>query len=315
MPGENSGNNSGLPSYTDIGTSTTPSSTPVPGTPEWYQSELGGNYNQPMLIGISTSQDTTGGQYGEHSGPGSHGYVMRGQGLETTTTNDYQKSQDIYKQYIALASKHPDAFMQLQGMLYDAGFYGSSSRASVHWGMVTDQTTSALKAAINAYLTAANATGQPMTWTEFLEKQAQQGQINQAEGGVGAAGGSGSGTGSQPPPLSISLEDPAALSNYLQRFAVEELGQAVDPKQIQDFVSKFHGEQTTAQTDQYNAAVNGQDSSIVTPNAQAEAERYAQSANPDEFVQHNIGGYANTLFNMFLGSNSSRPNISVNPTV
>lgn len=298
LPGSGTGSQatpstSGLPSYNDLPTQTTTTSY-TPGTTEWWQQELGSLYGQKVLVGISTKTnpgaDTPGGNAPSlpHHDTGE-------------TSNNFQTTEALYKQVMGLAIKSPQDFMAIQGLLYDAGYFGDSSRASVHWGQWTDQTGSALKQALGSYEGAAVATGTPVTWTEFLSNAAQRGRLNQAQGGVGGSGPSG-GAASQ-----AVLTDPAALKATLQQAAMQSLDRALSPDELDKFVTSFQSQQQAAQQSTAGTVTN--------PDASAQALQFVQNNNQDEFQQHNATAYGNSLLNLFLPAGSQLANFTPNASV
>jgi len=199
---------------------------------------------------------------------------------------------------MGLVAKSPQDYMSIQSLLYDAGFFGASPRASVHWGQWTTETGDALKRALTSYEGVSMAGEVPTTWTEFLSNAAQQGRVNQSQGGVGGAGTGGAAS-------QTVLTDPAALRQTVEQSAQAALGHGLSEDQLSAFVSHFQGLQTAAQT-----STGGQ---VTNPDASAEAMKFAQDSNPTEAAGHNAEGYVNSFLNLFLPSTSGRPNINQTP--
>lgn len=282
----------GLPSYGDLNPNAQTAGSPsVPGSTAWWQQQLGALYGQSVLIGIAPNGQPHGGKQADQN--------ENNGTLPAPTGNRTQTTQDLFKQIMALSTKSPQQFMQMQGLLYDSGAYGATPRTSVHWGQWTSDTASALKEALSNYEAVGPASGSPVTWTEYLQQAASQGRINQAQGGVG---GAGAGTASQ-----VSLTDPAQLTSIAQQAFQESLDRAATPDEISKFVSAFQSQQTAAQT--------STGASVTAPDATAQAEQFAQGADPAGFQQHNVQAYSNELLNMFLPSGSNVASFTPVPKV
>ncbi len=277
----------GLPSYKDLPTQAT-SSPIVPGTPEWYQDQLGGIYGAPIFIGITPGQILTGPQ-SEHGGGGK---------LQTESKSNYTNTERLYKSFLAMSHSNKNAYMQIQGQLYDAGFYGDSPRASVHWGLLDDSSRDAFKRALDNYVAASTGAEVPITWNEFLADQAKQGRINQSQGGVGGAG-----PGAAPP--QVQLTDPAQIAAYATRAAEDMLGRAATPEEINKFVSSFQSQQREAQLSTASSATQ--------PDLGAGAFAFIGQEDQGEASAHQARAYNNALLNKLLGPGASTlPN--TNPT-
>lgn len=294
LPGSGPGSqatptSSGLPSYNDLpvpGQTTSTSSTLPDGTTDWWN--LGALYDKPVLMG--TQSKVT--EY-DH---GPHGQLVPLHDTAPVT----KKTQDLMKQIMQMAGSGSPDYQSIQGLLYDAGFYGDAARKSVHWGMWNSQTADAVKAALNSYEQLSQGAGVPLTWSDFLKQQAASGRSNQAQGGVG---GGTTGTPSQ-----VQLTDPATLTGYAQQAAQAALGRNLSPDQVQAFVSSFQSQQQSAQSS--TAA------SVTAPDASAQAMQFVQHGNESEFGQHNVQAYSNALLNLFLGSaGTALPTVAPTPAV
>lgn len=287
-------NSTGLPSYGDIPAQGQSAGSPsTPGSVEWWQQQLGSLYGQQVLIGISLAKNNEGITPG---GAGHSGHLaMPEDQTSGTTENNYQTTQDLFKQMMALSTKDPTSFQQMQGLLYDSGAYGATPRASVHWGQWTSDTANALKEALTNYEAVGPGSGSPISWTEYLQQAAAQGRVNQSQGGVGGAGGTG--TASQ-----VQLSDPATLKATIQQAAMSSLDRALSPDELDKFVSNFQAQQASAQTSTAG--------SVTMPDASAQAQSTIEQNHPDEFRQHNVSAYSNALLNLFLPGGSQLANFT-----
>lgn len=298
QPGASRTNTTGLPDYNDIPTqSQTDAGSPTtPGSTEWWQAQLGDLYGQNVLIGIEPTHASHGNKNEGHGRLA----MPEAPGGGATTDNKYQTTQDLFKSVMALASKDPQQFMQVQGLLYDSGAYGGSPRTSIHWGQWTTDTAQALKEALRNYEAIGPASGSPITWSEYLQQAATQGRVNQGQGGVGGAGAGASGS-------QTVLTDPNALRATLQQAAMQSLDRALTPDELSKFVTSFQSQQGTAQ--QSTA------SEVTSPDASAQAQAFVEQEHPGEFQQHNATAYSNALLNLFLPGGSQLANFTPNASI
>ncbi len=293
LPQNTSG--TGLPTYKDL--TLAPTSSPVvPGSPEWYQSELPGIFGAPIFIGITPGPVVSGPQ-SEHGGGGP---------IHMEGASNYTNTERLYKAFLALSHANKNAYMMVQGQLYDAGMYGDSPRTSVHWGLLDDASRDAFKKALGNYVAASTGAGVPLTWDEFMVEQAKQGRINQSQGGVGG------GVGGAPATPVVQLQDPASLRQAAEQAAQASLGHGLSEDELSQFVSEFQTRQTNAQM-AAQTATGTSPVSVTQPDMIAEANAFGQQENPQGYANHQAQAYTNAFLNIFLSPGSQRGNIQPVP--
>lgn len=242
--------------------------------------------NEPIFVGTSTYQHPTYGRgdslpAGVH--PGSDGPVS--ENINTVTATK------LVQGYAGMSVTDPQSFAAVQALLYSSGAYGSSKPL---WGVWTDKDSAAFGSAVTSYLQVANA-GAPITFTEWLGKAATQGQKDgKTPGGTGVT-------------QHATLTDPASIREAAQSAAQQALGHALTDGQLNAFVASFQGQQKSAELS------TGQ--TVTAPDLSSDALQYAQQQDPQGYQSRQHDSYVNALLNMFLPSESARPNITPVPYI
>lgn len=213
---------------------------------------------------------------GEHSGGGGYTSVPVN-GPNVVTGNQYAA------QIAALSQSNPAAFQQWQSLLYAADFYSGKPRLGVFGAADIN----ALQAALTAYQQVNGQANASLGGSEPTSPQALQDWLQQRVAQVKATGGPGATTKQ---PLQVDYTDPTAISAALQAGAQSELGRNLSDKELQGFISQFHGLQATAQT----AAYNG-DSSFTPPDLSGQAEQYLIGQHGPEHDQKLAAGYLDSI--------------------
>lgn len=224
-------------------------------------------------------------------------------------TPAYGQTQDFMQHVVDLwaaqaeeRKKFPNrltTFEQLQRSLWQAGFYGQTPLDSVHVGQWTSQTQDALVGALGSYEQTTKGGKLPLTFSEFLNQNAQMGQ----DGGQSTSGSGGSST---KPPFQARLVDPAAIRQAAQTAALDALGQTLSGDQLEKFVTQFQAAQTSAEQTAYNGT-----GTVTEPDLTSQAQAFVQENNPGAYKQNQRSAYLGALVNLLGGT---RPQVGTTPT-
>lgn len=199
-----------------------------------------------------------------------------------------------------------DGYLNIQKMLYYAGYFGQTSYDKIHAGQWTPQTQNALVDALTAFDQAQKA-GVPLDFNSFLEQNAKgaaaAGGGFYGEDGAGGSGGGGGGRASGP-----TLADSETLRLTAQEAAQSALARNLTPDELTRFVDQFHQAQITA----FNTAAGGGSPTDADP--RAEAIRFVVGNHGKEYQQNQIQDYTNAFLNLFLPGESQRPDLNIDPT-
>ncbi|HYH52140.1 MAG TPA: hypothetical protein VEG38_21570 [Acidimicrobiia bacterium] len=203
-------------------------------------------------------------------------------GMPSDYTREFPTEKRISELERDFWSKDRDAeISELQRRLWAGGFYPpGADPTEIALG---DRDPYTEKAWQNALDRAAKfrAAGQNLTLDEVID----MGANIRKEGGINGEGGPG-GTGRAP--LVTELANPEDLKYYAQKTAVNTLGRALRPDELERFVSSFHASQQQSQAAAYNAGgTGGPGGSVVgAPSAAVAAEQFARQADPTAAGAH-----------------------------
>jgi hypothetical protein len=187
-----------------------------------------------------------------------------------------QRSSSMLKRFYALP---PEELKSLQKRLWAGGFYPKGADPeNVILGVHDELTYGAYSTLIDRSAGYYQA-GQKYTPDDVLDMAA--GVYDQINAGKGRGAGAGPGGGGGRQPLSVGLTNPEDLRAVAQRTAVSTLGRALSDEEISRFVSSFQGQQTSAQTADYNAVEAG-GAVTAAPQASVAAESFARRTAPTE---------------------------------
>lgn len=259
---------------------------------------LGSYYNQPIYLGLQPFTDELNPTTGKQTGP-AESLSWR----SASATQEFNRFEKLWQHQQVEKAKSPDklsSYEQLQQELYAAGMYGDTSYNDVKVGQFDTASKSAMKTALEGYVDAMRGDPtSPITFNEYLKQQASTdgdgGYFSQSGKGVGGAGSSGS-------VPQVQLTDPAAIRSAAQSAAQQALGQGLSDEQLNAFVSQFQAEQSSSQT--------STGASQTDPDLSSQALTYAEQNDPQAYQNHQVQSYADTFLNMFLPSQSARPNMT-----
>lgn len=253
--------------------------------------------------------------------------------LPTPDPSSPQTTQGLMSEVADLWTNNPQAFEQIQQLLWQAGAYGQTPLKDIHLGQWTKQTQEALKGALenysqivqqqaqslgtDAYGNPTPITGQQLssgaipTFFQFLAQNAQQASK------TGGYYGQGSGaTSSSAKPL--QLANTSDLIASVQKAAESALGHTLTAAQAEKFAVQIHTEQQRQYQQSLSAAQAAQSgatniTSEQLPSVDTQAMQFAIGSDPQGFQQSQIQGYTNAFLNLFLPGGSGRPNSGVDP--
>lgn len=291
-------------------------STPAPATASTSSNPadiwgLGNLYGMPVGLGTTSGNHASGG-----------GTRTRGMGIDYrdvgqqnpgtafgTTQDLLQNMKDLWALGSSGSKPENQAALQqyeeLQLMLLQGDHYSSGTTTkNLRFGQWTSATEKAIVDALSGYEQAIAGNATPMTFHDYLAQNRNAGSVGGKSttdpGSVGGATGAAS---------QAILDDPALLRSTVMSAAQAALGRGLSSAQLDKFVAQFQGAQAS-----YQQSAN---STIVRPDAVAQAGVFAQQAAPQQYANHQAQGYMNALLNVFLPSADSRANItpvaSVNP--
>ena len=213
--------------------------------------------------------------------------------------NQYTDAQTIMSNIAAMAWTDPGEFQTIQEMLSQ----GSWGRVKVT-GRFDSATEKALGNAMSQYLKVVS-TGVPVSFTDYIKGL---GAPLDANGNPlpNPSGGSSRVRAIAP----LALANPDDLKNVVQGAAMQALGHAMDPAQVQKFIDAFQEQQRQA----YEARLSGESpvggEYVSEPNPTSAAIDFAKQNDPHGYDQNMIHGYANALLNDLLSGSPRLPDTS-----
>lgn len=200
--------------------------------------------------------------------------MQRDQSGNSYNENIYSPAYKQMQQYVNMSQNDPNGFANLQADLYLAGHYGSSKPS---FGVGGSADWNAISSAMKDWV-AVEQSGVPITFEEFLSKQAAQGKANGF--GTNTAAGSGGGSASAPP-APIQLTDPNVLEADANSAAQTTIHRNATAAEQNAFVTSEHAKETAQQT--------GASGGVVEP--QLSLDKLAQN----EIVTGDNGEYQQAL--------------------
>lgn len=209
---------------------------------------LGGLANQPIYQGVAS------GYAGNQRGGG----LQRDQSGNSYNENIYSPAYKQMQQYVNMSQTDPNGFANLQADLYLSGHYGSGKPS---FGVGGSADWNAISSAMKDWV-AVEQSGVPITFEEFLSKQAAQGKANGF--GTNTAAGSGGGAAA---PAPIQLTDPDVLMADANSAAQGTIHRNATAAEQARFVADEHAKETAQQTGQSGGVVEPQSSlSMIAQN-------------------------------------------------
>jgi hypothetical protein len=248
---------------------------------------LGDAYGEPVYLGSEQNNTPVTANEGQDLVPGK---------VDSTVANKSISTQAYMSKVASMWASDPATYRALQAQLAQAGFYGSTGTYSP--GQFGPKDISAFTDMLSKYEVAAGATGGqlPMTVSEYLSMNAQASpEVDKNGNPVG-----GSSTAAPPPPPTYHTTDPATIRAAAEQAFQTATGKGPSKKQLHKFVKLFQNAQLSAEKQ-----VGGNASA---PDLSSDAMAYAQSADPQAYANQQANAYMNMLLNMFLPSESQRPN-------
>jgi hypothetical protein len=189
-----------------------------------------------------------------------------------------QSTDDFMAYFAGLSQSNPKQYAQIQQQLYQAGAYGGSKPS---FGVYTTQDATAMKAVLTGYMGLKLTT--PITLPDYIKQIQSAGIKNGVLNGAPRA------------PLTVQYTDPNTLKGTLQSAAQDYLGRNLSDKELNGFVSKFHGQEKTAQTAAYNNKPGE-----TPPEASGDAQALLENVHTPEHQQKLAANYLDSI-NQMLG--------------
>jgi hypothetical protein len=266
-------------------------------TPAGYESSTTSSQKSLFDTGNLDMDPTTGGltvDYGSHPATGITKHLPAGDvayaeahGRSPTIALTPDDFEALLQRPIALFSKDKKKFLQFQQMLFMAGFYGSASAESVHFGSPTPATQMAWLHLLEA-TQMAQKSGRNVTPDELLE---------QAVTGAKAA------AGTRPaPPLILEHADPKDVAGMLQRAAQDALGRDLSDAEVAHFISSYRAQEDAFSRSRYTAqnATTGT-FNVTAPDLESQAKSFVKSGHQAEATQQTDADYIGALEQMIGG--------------
>lgn len=182
-------------------------------------------------------------------------------------------TKDLLSEFVKKARHDPNGFGSMQQELFLGGFYTpSASLEDIAFGNLDDLT---LDAYYNLMQWTAryNEAGEDVTTADVLKERVQRMGERMAEIAAKSRAGGGGGN-------IVNLADPAGLAQGLNAVAQDVLGRKATPDEQRMYVAAFHAMQSGAQS-----ATGG---TVVTPDAQGQAEQMLRQQAPVEAQSHDM---------------------------
>jgi hypothetical protein len=253
--------------------------------------EVGGSGTTSSLLdtvwGNSISNNTvveTRGGGGLRKAPKSSPWKPRGPYIDPG--QDYTASQ-IFNEVYNLSNADPEDWQRIQQQLYLGGFYGNRDLDELNFGQIDEDDV--------------NAISQVLTWT------ARHNAADKERGGKGTtswrdilSGYAKEMLGPRMEQLAkaasapkVTLADPKGLASALDDVARNVLGRKANAEEKRLFVATYHAMQSGAQS-----ATSG---TVVSPDAQGQAEAQLRGANPAEAGAHDLSNTFNDFLQIISG--------------
>lgn len=195
---------------------------------------------------------------------------------------------DLLKRPITLFSQNKDAYVSLQQMLFQGGWFGAASKESIRFGASIAATQQAWLHLLEATQMAQTA-GQDVTPDNILDQSVTEANKNQI--------------GQGPSPLLIQHEDPKAIAAALQQAAQSTLGRDLSDAEVEHFISEYKAAEDAygRQRQTANDATSGQRVDLTAPDLAGEAKQFVNEGHAGEADQQQGADYVGALEQMIGG--------------